>query len=444
MAEESEAVESTAVEEPAPEGDAPAMDVETRRESPARDASPGVELAPFTGGAGAIIRAEEPREILRKAHDIAVVLKELIDSAGLAVNLDKRNPDRKHVEVGGWQATGTLLGALGGQPLHGETEWTRRVVGEDGRLQRTRYTATVKRYHPKKDGGGLKSETTYDVDGFDWEARVAVKTAAGVTVGVAEAMVGRAEETWSRRDDYALRSMAETRAESRAWRKAIGWIVHLAGYNPTPAEEMGHTPGAPVDTGPVFGEPVPDEKKAAFMNAVDALLQPHVSEPDKVRETSKRFVADVVKAVAVETGEDAAYVPLIVARALFGLANLSRTAADPSARSTRDTSAAAQAPLDPSFATGDSTAAPGDVTDEPPADAPSASRHPEYASGTVYVYGINGDPPRADLPQVTVADARAICTCPGGFDHVDGLPMKDRTADRTDDNCPIFNHGIPF
>jgi hypothetical protein len=231
--------------------DATAVD-ETHNGQPAMETAPpeaaGTALAVIEPRSGAIIASEDPREILAKAKAIAEPLKELIDSAGLAVALDRRNPDRKHVEVGGWQATGTMLGALGGQPLHAETVWTRRVVGVNGEAHRTRYTADVKRYHPKSQGGGVKSTTTYEVDGFDWEACVEIKTPAGVVVGRAEAMVSRAEETWSRRDDYALRSMAETRAESRAWRKAIGWIVHLAGYNPTPAEEMGHTPGADTTT----------------------------------------------------------------------------------------------------------------------------------------------------------------------------------------------------
>ena len=43
---------------------------------------------------------------------------------------------------------------------------------------------------------------------------------------------------WSGRDDYALRSMAQTRAVSKALRLPLGFIVALAGYEATPADEM--------------------------------------------------------------------------------------------------------------------------------------------------------------------------------------------------------------
>jgi hypothetical protein len=211
--------------EPAPDerpgGDAPVLEGTAVEETP----EPGTAVAVIDGTAGAVIRADEPTEILAKAQQIATPLAQLIESAGLAKKL---GGNRKHVEVGGWQAAGTMLGALGGQALHAETVWTRPVVDPD-------------------TGHAIRNE-----HGFSWEACVEIRTPAGVVVGKAEAMCGRTEKTWAKRDDYAVRSMAETRAESRAYRRAIGWIVHLAGYNPTPAEEMGHEPGQ--DTAPVLND----------------------------------------------------------------------------------------------------------------------------------------------------------------------------------------------
>ena len=184
---------------------------------------------------GQLIVADDPVVVLQKATEIAGPLRDLIEKAGLAANV---GGGKKHIEVSGWQACGAMLGALGGQSLHAETVWSRRMKDDDGKFHRTKYTATVKRYHRRDQGGGLREEVTYEVDGFDWEARAEVRTAGGVIVGADEAMVGRDEETWNARSDYALRSMASTRAESRAWRRALGWIVNLAGYSPTPKEEM--------------------------------------------------------------------------------------------------------------------------------------------------------------------------------------------------------------
>jgi hypothetical protein len=59
------------------------------------------------------------------------------------------------------------------------------------------------------------------------------------TVGRASAVCGMSDDKpWSSRAEYARRSMAVTRASSRAFREQYSWIMALAGYEPTPAEEM--------------------------------------------------------------------------------------------------------------------------------------------------------------------------------------------------------------
>lgn len=79
-------------------------------------------------------------------------------------------------------------------------------------------------------------ETTQIEGGF--EARVEAKTRDGAIVGAAVARCTRGEKTWSGRDDYALLSMAQTRATSKALRMPLGYIMQLAGFDPTPSEEM--------------------------------------------------------------------------------------------------------------------------------------------------------------------------------------------------------------
>lgn len=46
------------------------------------------------------------------------------------------------------------------------------------------------------------------------------------------------DRPWNRRPAYARRSMAITRATGKACRIAFSWIMSLAGYSATPAEEM--------------------------------------------------------------------------------------------------------------------------------------------------------------------------------------------------------------
>jgi hypothetical protein len=68
--------------------------------------------------------------------------------------------------------------------------------------------------------------------------RVEARTLDGRIIGAAEAECLRSESTWKSRDDYALRSMAQTRATSKALGSVLRFVVTLAGYSGTPAEEM--------------------------------------------------------------------------------------------------------------------------------------------------------------------------------------------------------------
>jgi len=60
----------------------------------------------------------------------------------------------------------------------------------------------------------------------------------GITVGGAESYCMRDEENWGEKPWFQLASMAQTRAGSKAIRNRMAWVVVLAGYAGTPAEEM--------------------------------------------------------------------------------------------------------------------------------------------------------------------------------------------------------------
>jgi hypothetical protein len=155
----------------------------------------------------ALFRTAEPDEIVVSATKVADALAEVIRGKNLAVTIS----GREHVRVEGWTLLGTMLGVF---PY---TVWTR-----------------------KTDGG--------------WEARVEARNAEGIAIGAAEAMCTHEEANWKERDEYALRSMAQTRATSKALRQPLGFVVSLAGYDPTPAEEMPATAfrapaGATEETG---------------------------------------------------------------------------------------------------------------------------------------------------------------------------------------------------
>lgn len=95
----------------------------------------------------------------------------------------------------------------------------------------------------------------HDPDG--WEAIAeAYHVPSGTVVAVGDGMCTRDEPSWDIRPKYQWingkrekigeepvtshqrRSMAQTRACSKALRLAIGWVLGLAGYEATPAEEL--------------------------------------------------------------------------------------------------------------------------------------------------------------------------------------------------------------
>lgn len=66
-----------------------------------------------------------------------------------------------------------------------------------------------------------------------------IRLSDGMVIGAGSALCGTPDDKpWASRPEPARRSMAVTRATSRAFRQQYSWIMALAGYEPTPAEEM--------------------------------------------------------------------------------------------------------------------------------------------------------------------------------------------------------------
>lgn len=72
---------------------------------------------------------------------------------------------------------------------------------------------------------------------WGFEARVEVMQ-DGRVVLAGEMECRNDERHWRNAESYALRSMAQTRATSKAYRLGLSWIMKLAGYQVTPAEEV--------------------------------------------------------------------------------------------------------------------------------------------------------------------------------------------------------------
>lgn len=141
--------------------------------------------------APSLFGTHDPVEVIERAVRVANALKAIVIQKKLYTLIK----GKEYVHVEAWQTMGIMLG------LTCVNEWSRRV-----------------------DGG--------------WEARANVNDAHGRIIGSAEAQCVKNEykkDTW---EEYALRSMAQTRATSKAFRSVLGFIMVLAGFEGTPVEEM--------------------------------------------------------------------------------------------------------------------------------------------------------------------------------------------------------------
>lgn len=138
-------------------------------------------------------------DMIKKASEYATELKNIIEKQKLSVEIS----GKKFVKCEGWQVLGAMLGC------------TPRIT---------------------------KVEKI--TDGYIAEAEVV--NINGIVLSRAQAMCliteklkkkdGTIIERWE--DEYAIMSMAQTRAVSKAFRLGFSWIVGLAGFEPTPAEEV--------------------------------------------------------------------------------------------------------------------------------------------------------------------------------------------------------------
>jgi hypothetical protein len=167
-----------------------------------------------------------PQEQINQASDMARLLKEVVSKAGLARKLGGR---KEHLEYEAWA---TIARWFHCTP---STEWTR----------------------PIKEGEKI----------IGWEARVNILDETGRIIGSSEGMCMSDEANWRNKPTYALRSMAQTRTAGKALRSLFAHIAVLAGYSPTPAEEMDGV--LTQDDGLRHAEPQAPEKQKHADEATD-------------------------------------------------------------------------------------------------------------------------------------------------------------------------------
>lgn len=113
-------------------------------------------------------------------------------------------------------------------------------IALEGKKKHLMYEAwqTVGKYYGYTVKTGEANYVEYgDIKGFEAKAWV-IDNKTGIEIGGAEAACLSDEINWKNKPLFQLKSMAQTRAGSKALRQILGFVAALAGYNPTPAEEM--------------------------------------------------------------------------------------------------------------------------------------------------------------------------------------------------------------
>ena len=170
---------------------------------------------------------DDPVGMTRRMTAIADAMKDAVERRGMTTEIS----GRKYVLAEGWSLVGAMVGVF---PQPREVE----EIREDGVLVGFRATVDL----VNRDGG---------------------------VVGGAVALCTISEDRWAGRDWNQIASMAQTRATAKAYRQTLGFIMPMAGYAATPAEEMDGV--APRQERPQTASRPPrgtDQRKAAdtFLN----------------------------------------------------------------------------------------------------------------------------------------------------------------------------------
>lgn len=186
-----------------------------------------------------LFRTDEPAEVVRAATKVADALASVVESK----NLYKQISGKKHVLVEGWTLLGSMLGVF--PVLDGDPE--------------------------EVDVNGVKG----------WRATVKAVRGDGSVVGRASALCLRSEPNWKNRDEYAVMSMAQTRATSKALRQPLGFVMTLAGYAATPEAEMPRDGGDGIEDGVLEGTPFAGSAFQPPPGATDAKAKGDVTEAQR-------------------------------------------------------------------------------------------------------------------------------------------------------------------
>jgi hypothetical protein len=170
--------------------------------------------------------ARAPKQVLAEAQEAAKALQTVVSGRKNAVKFN----GKQYLQFEDWQTCGRFYGV------------TAKIVSTEA---------------CEMDG----------VKGFIARAE-AINTQTGAVVSAAESMCMNDEPNWAKKPLFQLRSMAQTRAAAKSLRNCLAWVVVLAGYEPSVAEEMtgdeDAPPPAPIKGPQASGDKISDPQRKRF------------------------------------------------------------------------------------------------------------------------------------------------------------------------------------
>jgi len=210
--------------------------------------SPEATTAPHP----AMPTAADQRETLANAAALAEEVARIVRDNGLSMRF--ANNPREYVKVEGW--------------------------------------LTISRVNNEQPHAKIESVTRDPESGNELiHARAWLTDSRDTVVSLADGYCSTEERSWKEKPFYARASMAQTRALAKAMRLRHAWVMVMAGYAPTPAEEMSEE---------LFEHPAGGERSERS----DFGDGPSAREPQVARKVGETGLSNVVvKSVSEKAGE---------------------------------------------------------------------------------------------------------------------------------------------
>lgn len=198
---------------------------------------------PSSGGHMALFGTSDPVQVIEKAKVVAKALLGVVEEQALFLE----KPDgKRYLNVEAWTLLASMLQVTAipvetNKQADADGVWRPPVFEERDVTRHSNYCNNGRKGHLQTDGCETYTKTQpvmVEPGHGGYTAKVEARDQTGRLIGAAHSQCNWEEWRWRDSDAYALESMAQTRGISKALSGPLRFIVELAGFKGTPAEEV--------------------------------------------------------------------------------------------------------------------------------------------------------------------------------------------------------------